>query len=220
MNILRRQSRGNRQLDHENRIQTLERRIPVDYPLLGSNALEEITVNLAGEYEFPPVFPSPEPCELPACDPEDWRTVGNYFLLPLGYKGSFEVMMLASVNGGTSLFDPYYEVVDPADQSVTGLAHPEIVIEQWRDDEPLGFANTRSYAAWGENPPPSAGLSQRRFWHHTMAAAISAFNIETDRYAILSLFQVHADLGGNATVAGNLVVKLMPPGQLTAGFGL
>ena len=140
MNPLKRETPMTRSTDHEDRIQTLERRIPDDYPKWASwiTDLEGGTIEASGIYLTEPTFPDDEPCVLPDCDPDEARTVGNYYLLPLGFQGPFHIYFTIVCSGGCHQIEQFYETVDLGAQGETANITPFVHVEIWRDDEPCG----------------------------------------------------------------------------------
>lgn len=222
MNPLRRRTRSVTLRNHEDRVQALERRIPVDYPLWVSYLMDQVVVEVADEYFFGWSFPDDEPCELPDCEEDEAHTVGDYLLLPQGYDGAFEVYLTAFVASGSSNFSEYYTTTVGGDQSIHGKSSIAFLTEIWRDNAPFGNSTYRAYEAWGEVPPPTGvNLVDRMFSHHAVVPALSSLDITRDRWAIAPYFDVAVTLAGPATVKGLVcAVKMFPPIQKLSGYSV
>lgn len=220
MNPMKRDNPGVRATDHENRIQALERRIPTDFPQWGSMALDSITESAAGLYDFSPTFPSDDPCLPPGCDPDDWRTDGDYLLLPSGMIGVTEVFLVVGLTAGNANLDEFYTLVDAADQGVNGQCFGLVLGELWRDDAPFGAFNGRAYSTWAEIPPPMSSTDLDRVWtHHTVFANNVSANLNRDRIALKAQFQINQVLPGTITVGGSMSVAAHVVGSRLAAFG-
>ena len=221
MDPLKRDNPGVRATNHEDRIQALERRLHPDYPIFGSASLDTITVELADDYEFGFSSPSPSPCVLPTCDPDDWHTDGDYLVLPLGYNGMLRVYMTAACTAGNSQFGNYRTVVDGGDQDQHGKSRIGYLAEIWRNGAPFGSSGAKVFQAWGEHPPPtpSTSFNQRFWWYNDIAGGSFSMSSETDQWALKPQFVLAENLAGPATIEGlELVVELLPPTQRLGGY--
>lgn len=220
MDPLKRNNPGVRATNHEDRIQALERRIPEDFPQWNSMALDSITESASGTYPFSPTFPSDDPCVLPDCDPDDWRTDGDYLLLPSGMIGVTEVYLVLGVTGGNSNLDEFYTLVDAADQGINGQCHGFITAELWRNDAPFGSMTGRAFSTWNEIPPPMNSTAVDRIWtHHTIIANNAFSNVNTDRIALKASFFINQALPGTITVGGSMSVAAHVVGSRLNAYG-
>lgn len=221
MRPLRRRHRGTIQTDHENRIQTLERRIPVDYPLWGSTGFDQITINTIGNYPFGFGIFANDIADSPAdgTDPDDWHTSGDeYVLLPQGFTGAFKIYMTVFLLGGNSLFGNYRTVTTPGDQDQNGKSWPQVDIEVWRDNAPFGSSTYRTFVSGGEHPPVRRNY-QRQWWLFELVGGPVIMDPARDRWVVKPYFQLNENLGGNALISGNIAIELQPPGQFLHGIG-
>lgn len=218
MRPLQRRSRGTVQTNHENRIQTLERRIPEDWPQFASGLLDVQTIDVAdtpGTFEFGWAFPD-DPCELPDCDPDDWHQDGNYLLLPQGYQGPFWITMQASCLGGCAELENYLEPVDLGDTTPTNMLRLWCYVEIWRDNEPFGDTTTSAAVFGGQHPPsPVNFLTERVWWFRRLHPGHGLLDLSRDRYALLPVFSLNplsGSFSSNVMIGGLvLTVEMFPP---------
>lgn len=216
-NPLRRPSRGVVQLDHENRIQTLERRIPVDYPVLYGQLLEQLANKGPTEsVEWP--FTFPDECGGPAVECEDeFVTDGNYILFPTGYSGPFHVYINAYLTGGAGNVDDAYVPTIGGDDTPSKVITVTPAVEVWRDNAPYGSTSTWAFLSNGEAMRGQAGiLADRVWWAHYIHPGHGIFDRDRERYALRVFFAIGA--AGPVTVDGVATVELMPPQNSVAGF--
>lgn len=215
---LRRPSRGVVQLDHENRIQTLERRIPVDYPVLYGQLLDRLTnVGPSSSDEWPFTFPDDCVGDPVECE-DEFVTNGNYILFPTGYSGPFHVYLNAYLAGGAGNVDDAYVATTPGDDTPSKVISVSPAVEVWRDNAPYGSTSTWAYLSNGETMKGQAGINDdRAWWAHYIHPGHGIFDRDRERYALRVFFNVGAT-AGPVTVDGIVTVELMPPQNNVAGF--
>lgn len=222
MNILRRTSRGQRQLDHENRIQTLERRIPEEYPQLVSYLLGDVSTSVDGTFDFGFEFPDDEPCDLPNCNQDDWHTVGDALLLPQEYRGPFRVHLTASLTSGTTEIDNYLEAVTPANVAPTSNVKLFALCDIFDGEVYEDTFLSKAFEARGESPPPANVTTDRYWWYLQLASGggISFSGNPTFRYAVRPQVKI-TGIAGAVEIAGIvLTVELLQERTALAGFSV
>lgn len=212
MRPIERTSRGRHQLDHENRIQTLERRIPVDFPHWYGQAFnEEINVNNEGgffSYVFPDECLDPDPV---ACE-EEFVTDGDYILFPTGHNGPYHCYIDVALTGGFSNVDNPYVPVDLGVRSPSRRFCMAVFEEIWRDNAPYGFITTKAWAAQGEWMPPDSedGLSDGRvWWLYVVGTGAGIFDTDRDRRALR--FGWTWNKTADISFGGSVAIAIDPP---------
>lgn len=211
MNPLRRRTRGVKVANHENRIQTLERRIPEDYPHWYGHLLERVTNANADSGSFSFLFP--DECD-PAIDCEDdFATSGDYMLFPTGHDGPFHVYLNAILAGGFGNVDDKYVATDPADHTPSNLFRLQVIQEIWRDNAPYGSITTWAHYSFQEIVDfyGSGGGDDRMWCLHWIGTGAGIFDTSRDRRALKFLWAWNkaADITFDALVN----VQIDPPGQ-------
>jgi hypothetical protein len=215
VNPLKRRTRGVTVAEHENRIQTLERRIPVDYPLIDSHLLAALT-NISGPDTFEFGFTFPDECDDPTgveCE-DRFVTSGNYLLLPSGFNGPFEVTMQCAATGGT--FDNYLTPVTGGDVTPTDdltLAFVAYVAEDNVVDTGIYF-NGGMYSYQLQEPPSRVNGGYDRVWTHVRAVPANSFITESRRWALLPMVQLNSGVGPVSVGGLTITTKLYPPNPL------
>lgn len=216
-NPIRRPSRGATQLDHENRIQTLERRIPERYPRWYGQLFSEVTnANNEGDqfhfFSADECFdPDPTQCE------DTFVTSGDYILFPLGENGPFHVYMNVFAVGGFANFDNPYVPVDAGVTSPSKRFRFWPEQEIWRDNAPYGTISTWVYQSEGEilsADSEDAASNGRGWWLHYIGySGIS--DPGRDRHALR--FTWTWNKAADVSFSGNVNVFLEPPDPDTVG---
>ena len=216
-------NRGRTQLNHENRIQTLERRIPVDYPIWASQLLEN-TGNLTGPVDHPFSFTIPDECPDPTgveCE-DRFVTSGDWLLFPTGWGGApYWVSMVVALLGGASNIHNMYTMVTPGAVGETAEVSLYVEMEVWRDNAPFGTVSGYGFVMASQTPPKliSTQLTDRSWSLLTIMPGHGILNPATDRFA--ARFHILlANGAGPSTFNGQAAVGLMPPNTGVLGsFG-
>lgn len=212
MRPLKRRGRGDVQANHENRIQTLERRIPVDYPRLYSILLGD-PGSMTGfqSKHFGWSFSDDCAGAGDSCD-ERFVTQGDYLLLPLGFFGQFDVTMQAALSGGSVA--NYLTPVTPGDITPSnGVKIGFVPYIATNDVVDTGsFIGTSVFIQNTQEPPPSRQGGYNRIWSHMRRIpGIAGANPETDRWALLPFAIVLAGFGPVTLTGLAMGVTLYPP---------
>lgn len=219
MEPVKRRNHGTIQNQHENRIQTLERRIPVDYPLWDSTALlgDLSTVQTAGVYPFGWIFDDGGDPEDPEWDDITF-TLGDLMFLPVGWNGVFEVYMTAALTGGNSNYGNYRTVVDGGDQDQHGKSHIGFIVWVYEGSTQVGSSSYSIFMSNGEQPPPLTAFGyQRYWWHHRIWGG--PLNLgENQRIVLEPFFDLDETLAGNSNISG-LIFALIRYQDGTGGGG-
>lgn len=199
-------------MDHENRIDVLERRIPVDYPFLDSHLLGFLS-GITGPDDFNFGWTFPDDCSDPTgLECEDiFVTSGDYLFLPSGFNGPFEVTMQCAAAGGS--FNNYLTPVTPGDPTPTDDILP-FFVAYVAEDNVVDLSTVflgGFYQYWLQEPPmrPHGGTYDR-VWTHVRGVPANAFVNENRRWALLP----HLIYNGSGTIsiAGlTFATKLYPP---------
>jgi hypothetical protein len=204
------------QLDHENRIQTLERRITDDYPWTWSTLLGDIeeggvTVSGPGSFNFGWAFG--QPCSDPGGCDEGFYTDDTYVYLPAGYAGQYEVTMQASLGSGTmaNVFQP----VTPGDITPTNdcrIGFVPYVAENGVVDLST-FIVGAVYQLNAQEPPQRNGAGYIRVFSNVRVNAPNSYllNHLERRWALRPFLFLPSGVGP-VTITGLVFsIKLMPP---------
>lgn len=110
MNPLKRDNNSVRATDHENRIQTLERRLAMDYPVFCSTSGNGTPISvLAGTTETI-LFNDPGDIQDTAAGEFETDPTGEWFMLPPAWEGAFKVYGMIAWQGGsvpTDVTEPF-----------------------------------------------------------------------------------------------------------------
>ncbi len=216
MQPLKRGSRGTVQANHENRIQTLERRIPNNYPWNYSIVLGDTGAVGPGSYNFGWTFG--DPCSDPVGCDESFFTDGDYLFLPLGYNDTFIVTMNAAMRSGSA---PNYLTpvtggdVTPTDRIKIGFV-PYIATDNVVDTG--SFTVASQFLANMQEPPPYRSGGYERVWSQYRVIAGGMASLGTnDRWALRPFVQVLAPVASIAIAGQVMGVTLLPPGSTFGG---
>ena len=218
MEPVKRRTHGTIQNQHENRIQTLERRIPVDYPLWESTLMDQIVVSTLGVYPFGWTFPNNGDPDDPEWDDITF-TLGDLIFLPVDWNGVFELYMTAAVSGGNNLFGNYRTVVDGGDQDQHGKSHISFLVWVYEGSTQVGLSSNVMFRSFGESPPPtnSYGSHSRVYWNYSVWGG--PIILAAGRRVVLEpYYALQENLGGNAQIQG-LVFALKRYQDGTGGTG-
>lgn len=212
-------NRGRVQLNHENRIQSLERRIPIDYPLWASGSMGDIS-NETGPADLNFGFQFQDDCTNPLDCDDQFVVQGDYLLFPTGSFSVFHLYMTAFCNGSTGC-EALTEAYVPNVAGTYGQTRSVLLacdVEVWRDNEPFGFSTYRAYEDWGVFGPPTSRDSLRMFTYHKIMSNIAIVDPSRDRYALKPHVFLASDVTTPLTLTGGvLAVELSPLGQTIAG---
>lgn len=214
MRAIERANRGRHLLDHENRIDVLERRIPSDYPIFASQLLDN-TGNLTGLVVHPFDFTFPDECPDPSgleCE-DRFVTDGQWLLFPTGWGGApYWVSMVVRMLGGGSNIHNMYTVVTPGTLGETNEVSLWVEMAVWRDNAPFGTVSGYGYVMASQTPPNLiTGQIVDRTWSLlTLMPGHGILDPATDRFA--ARFHIRVIAGaGPTSFDGTAVVGLMPP---------
>lgn len=218
MNPLKRRTRGVTVAEHENRIQTLERRIPIDYPLMFSTSLGApgALTSASPSTDFGFSFPEGDPTD-PEFD-DGFCTDSTYLYLPCGFSGQYEVTMQCAETGGDAT--NYLAPVTPGDPTPSNAIIPAFVAYVAFN----GIVNTGVFTTLSifrqttQEPPPYRQGGYDRVWAHMRIMGANSFTAPLERrWALRPICIPTAFLAGTVNIAGLVMsVKLLPPDGVQA----
>lgn len=214
MNPLKRRTRGVKVANHENRIQTLERRIPEDFPHWYGILLAQHN-NVIGPTTVDFGFTISDDCAGDPTECEDrFVTDGDYVLFPLGWVGQFSIYLNMAILGGNANIDDAYTPTIAADDTPSKQIGLFPAVEVWRDNAPFGSTSAFAFQAQGEMLKGQGSfLADRLFWAHHIHHGSGVFDLTRDRFAVKPQFSW--GLAGAITVSGIMSIELAPDGERT-----
>lgn len=218
MDPIERPGRGRKQLDHENRIETLERRIPVDYPYHYSILLGDTGAVGPGSYSLG--FTFGDDCSDPTgleCE-GTFTTSGDYLFLPSGFGGVYIVTINAALQSGAA--DNYLTPVTLGDITPTNLVKPGFTAYIATDNvvDTGSFTVAQEFIMNTQEPPAFRGGGYARLWsQYRIMGANSFLNQDNTRWALRPFVQILAPIVSINISGLAMSVTLLPPGGVYGG---
>lgn len=222
MKPMRRRGRGVTQANHENRIQTLERRIPEDYPHWYGHLFDRVENANADSQYFTYLFPDECSGDPTECE-QFFATDGEYLLFPTGHDGPFHVYLNVALAGGFANVDNKYVATDALDFTPSNRFRVSVINSILRDNAPFGAdITTWAHYSFGEIVDFfGVGEGDDRLWYaHWIGTGVGITDKSRDRRALRFLWSWGK--AADITFDGFVNIALDPPGQnfSMAGFAL